>query len=114
MSNAAGSEDIETVLFVSPRITQQPVANILAENGTIQSLVCEGESFPYPEYEWTKIDDDEVVGNDSMLVFNPVVFGDEGTYVLLLAMNYLCNHLKPLCMVSRSAIYTRITWVLSR
>jgi len=47
-------------------------------------LACEAEAFPEPQYQWMRVGgmfSENVAGVDSsLLVFNPVIFGDEGDY----------------------------------
>ena len=84
VSNAAGNDSASTSLFVYPEITLNPVDVLNATNGTVRVLVCEAVAFPEPEYEWVRVGGDfggNVNGiNSNMLVFAPVLFGDEGEY----------------------------------
>ena len=78
VSNAAGDDSATATLYVQPYIETQP-EDVLTTNGSEVNFTCEAESFPDPEYQW--IDAERtVVGNDSLLVFSPAVFGDEGSY----------------------------------
>ena len=83
VSNAAGSGSASTWLNVSPEMVSSPT-NVSARNGTVHMLVCEAEAFPEPRYEWLHIGgtfSENVAGNNSStLVFDPVIFGDEGDY----------------------------------
>jgi len=83
VSNAAGNDSASTLLNVFPEIVLDPV-NVNATNGTVHTLVCEAEAFPEPQYQWMReggMFSENVVGVDtSMLVFDMVVFGDEGGY----------------------------------
>ena len=83
VSNAAGSESISTFLFVSPEIMLNPT-DVNTTNDSIVIIMCDAEAFPLPEFQWVHIDSDigsNIEGADtSMLVFNPVLFGDEGDY----------------------------------
>ena len=84
VSNAAGNDSASTSLFVYPEITLNPVDVLNATNGTDRVLVCEAVAFPEPLYQWMRVSGtfrENVFGvNSSMLVFNPVIFGDEGGY----------------------------------
>lgn len=56
---------------------------LLTSNGTSEQLQCVADAFPTPEYQWEMIENGvviETVSNTSVLLFNPVMFGDEGTY----------------------------------
>jgi len=83
VSNAAGSGSATTLLIVSPEVVLDPT-DVSARNGTVHTLVCEAEAFPESQYQWMRVGgmfSDNVVGvNSSLLVFNPVIFGDEGDY----------------------------------
>jgi len=82
-SNAAGSGNASTWLNVTPEMVSSPT-NVSARNGTVHMLICEAEAFPEPQYEWLHIGgtfSENVDGNNSStLVFDPVIFGDEGEY----------------------------------
>ena len=83
VSNAAGNDSASTVLNVFPEIVLNP-KDANATNGTVRMLVCEAEAFPEPQYQWMRVGgmfSENVVGVDtSMLVFDTVMFGDEGGY----------------------------------
>ena len=82
VSNAAGNDSDDGTLNVRPVITVQPAGTILTVNGSSEQLQCLAVAFPAPEYRWEKIENGviETVSNTSILMFNPVMFGDEGTY----------------------------------
>ena len=80
-SNAAGFDETSTMLFISPRIIGNPVPLTLRENGTSAALMCEGEAFPYPEYSWIELTQNQVVGDASLLNFEPIIYEDANTYV---------------------------------
>ena len=84
VSNAAGNDSASTSLFVYPEITMSPVDIMDAINGTVRMLACDAAAFPEPQYRWMRVSGDfgdNVNGIDSdMLVFAPVLFGDEGEY----------------------------------
>ena len=84
VSNAAGNDSASTSLFVYPEITLNPVDVLNATNGTMRMLACDADAFPEPEYQWVRVGgnfSDNVNGiNSDMLVFAPVLFGDEGEY----------------------------------
>ena len=83
VSNAAGSGSASTLLNVFLEIVLDPT-DVNATNGTVHMLMCEAEAFPEPQYQWIReggMFGENVVGvNSSLLVFNPVIFGDEGDY----------------------------------
>ena len=84
VSNAAGNESVSTFLFVTPEILLQPVG-VNTSNGSTAVLRCGAEAFPEPEYQWERVNGtigDSVMGtNTDTLVFDPVLFGDEGDYL---------------------------------
>ena len=84
VSNVAGNDTASTSLFVYPEITLDPVSVLNATNGTVHILTCEAVGFPEPLYRWVRVSGTfrgNVVGvNSSILVFSPVIFGDEGEY----------------------------------
>ena len=83
VSNAAGNDSDNGTLNVRPVITVQPAETLLTSNGSIEQLQCVIDAFPAPEYQWVMIEDDiiiETISNTSILMLNPVMFGDEGTY----------------------------------
>ena len=83
VSNAAGNDSARTLLNVFPEIVLDPT-DVSASNGTMRMLMCAAEAFPEPQYQWMRVSGtfgDNIAGVDSsMLVFNPVMFGDEGDY----------------------------------
>ena len=83
VSNGAGIDNDNGTLNVRPVITVQPAETLLTSNGSIEQLQCVADAFPAPEYRWVMIEDNiviETVSNTSVLMLNPVMFGDEGTY----------------------------------
>ena len=101
VSNNAGSENATAVLYIIPRIVQNP-SDVLTLNGSTVNLTCIADGFPAPAYRW------EILGGstsgsgsgthddflqpsletvpidmvaDPILEFTPVVFGDEGIYL---------------------------------
>ena len=86
-SNAAGSANVSTNLFVSPRFLIRP-QDVRTQIGFNQSLTCEAESYPVPSYSWTK--EGSLVGpSDYRFPFYPVEFGDEGEYTCTATSNSL-------------------------
>ena len=84
VSNRAGNDSDIVSVFISPYFVTQP-QDTSGLNGSSLSLTCEAESFPAPAYEWTRQDGqiirDQVMEVDStILSFNPLLFGDEGSY----------------------------------
>ena len=82
VSNGAGNDSDNGTLNVRPAITVQPAATLLTSNGSMEQLQCVADAFPAPEYRWEKIENGipRIVSNTSVILFNPVMFGDEGTY----------------------------------
>lgn len=87
VSNAAGFETDSTVLYVHPLITANPEPFVDVTNGTVASFSCDAEGFPEPMYQWIRSDGSAVrsdvtdTNRTNVLGFEPVVFGDEGTYI---------------------------------
>ena len=83
VSNAAGNESVSTFLFVRPEIILSPM-DVNTTSDSFIVIMCDAEAFPLPEFEWAHIGGDigsNIMGADTnMLVFNPVLFGDEGDY----------------------------------
>ena len=80
-SNEAGSDAIETMLYVSPRFLEEPVEVTKSRNGSIETLVCRAEAFPVPQYQWFDLLEDNIVGlPEPLLEFNPVIFDSESQY----------------------------------
>ena len=84
VTNRAGNDTASTFVFVSPYFVTQPV-NTEGSNGSAINLTCQAEAFPEPDYQWRRVDGkeirDELMGVNSMsLLFNPLLFGDEGEY----------------------------------
>ena len=81
--NAAGNESVSTFLLVSPEITLNPM-DVNTTNGSFIMIMCDAEAFPSPEFQWIHSNGDirtDIMGIDTnMLVFSPVLFGDEGDY----------------------------------
>lgn len=91
VENPAGSDETETMLFVSPRFLQQPDPQTLTQNGSNAILVCRAEAFPVPQYQWTdNLNNMQVVGDpEPLLQFLPANFGDESTYQCHVSSNNL-------------------------
>ena len=83
VTNAAGADRSSVTVNISPVITQQPV-DVSAEVNDILSLECRATGFPIPTYQWFRVDGNigrNVTGDmTSLLLFDPVVYGDEGDY----------------------------------
>ena len=90
VSNAAGSESVSTFLFVSPEIVLNPT-DVNTTNDSFIVIMCDVEAFPRPEFQWVHIGGgigSNIMGADTnMLVFNPVLFGDEGDYFCIATSN---------------------------
>ena len=84
VSNSAGDYYASTFVFISPYFTTQ-LADRVGSNGSTLILMCEAEAFPAPQYQWARVDGaairTTVLGvNSTMLFFNPLIFGDKGSY----------------------------------
>ena len=84
--NEAGVGRQETILYVHPMITVQPM-DTNAENGDRVELTCIADSFPAPEYQWELLNETNMFNfsaidfaTQSTLVFDPVEYNDAGTY----------------------------------
>ena len=92
ITNAAGSSNTTTFVFVNPTITEHPV-DTTATSGANATLECLAEAFPDPSYEWTysngsNIELSSVVGTSTRtLQFLPAEFGSEGSYVCVASAN---------------------------
>ena len=84
VSNAAGNGSAMASLFVIPEIVQQPQA-INTNNGSAITFTCLATGYPSPEYIWSRENPEGtvvamMVGEESELNIDPVMFGDEGYY----------------------------------
>ena len=83
VTNAAGSDSDSTFLFIAPYFITEPVDEETT-NGSSVTFQCVAEAFPSPSYQWARTDGqpvrEELIMNASSLMFNPVLFGDEGDY----------------------------------
>ena len=82
VSNAAGSDNVSTLLYVSPYFITQPV-DMLTTNGSSITLLCTAGAFPSPEIHWARADGeirDEIDTDMPTLLIDSVMFGDEGDY----------------------------------
>ena len=83
VSNAAGSDNTSTSLYVFPYFVTQPT-DIEVTNGTSITLLCDAMAFPNPDYQWERAGGETFRGNietsTQTLVISPVMFGDEGNY----------------------------------
>ena len=82
--NEAGVGRNDTILYVRPVITVQPM-DVNAENGSRVFLFCIAKSFPEPEYQWERLISSghfEPIyqETETTLVFDLVTFSDVGTY----------------------------------
>ena len=83
VTNEAGSSETSTFLFISLVFITQPMS-VTLDNGTLHTFVCEADGFPSPTYEWIRVDGepirDDIRRVVNMLMFEPVLYGDEGDY----------------------------------
>ena len=81
--NAAGNDSDSTFIFIAPYFVSQPI-NITTTNGSSVNLLCIAEAFPSPSYQWAhgglEPIREELLSSVSNLIFDPVLFGDEGDY----------------------------------
>jgi len=71
-------------VFISPYFLVEP-ENIAGSNGSSAKLLCAAEAFPSPSYQWVKQDESIreslAISSSGDLLFNPLLFGDEGRYI---------------------------------
>ena len=84
VTNAAGNDSSDITLNISPYFILQP-NDTLTNNGDSLTLSCGAEGFPDPVYQWFRNDNEMIRSNltgvnSNMLLFEPVLFGDEGGY----------------------------------
>ena len=83
VSNTAGNDSASSTVYIFPYFTIAP-EDVESSNGDNVTLSCEAEAFPDPSYAWTKIDEiireSATVIDSTSLSFEPVLFGDEGSY----------------------------------
>ena len=79
VSNAAGNDSDSITLYVQPYIITPLEEQTLTSSDTELNISCDAAGFPAPMVNWIDMTD-VVVSNDSQLLFNPVMFGDEGLY----------------------------------
>ena len=98
MTNAAGNESFDSILYIAPYIVLHPVLDILTTNSSNVTFECDAESFPPSEYVWELVDSESnylytVQSDGRFLTFEPVEFGDEGYYHCLAYINInMTNH----------------------
>lgn len=84
VSNVAGNDTASTFLYISPYFTRQPTDRNAQNNEAGVTLQCIGQAFPSPQYQWRRVDGkpirEVIVSSNSTLLFDPVLFGDEGGY----------------------------------
>ena len=87
VSNAAGSHNVSTHLYISPYFVTQPEEVVHTSAGSSLSITCVAEAFPEPEYQWGHENGKDIrmdiLANMSILTIPSVQFGDGG--------NYYCN-----------------------
>ena len=84
VSNTAGNDSASTYVFIAPYFTTHPM-HFSRQNGSSGNLSCVAEAFPYPEYQWERVDGEpiraDIVTNERTLLISSIMFGDEGSYV---------------------------------
>ncbi len=81
--NSAGNSSATTSVFILPYFTVQP-NDAGSSKGSSISLTCQAEAFPSPSYEWKLVGRSvrsDLSVSSEVLVFDPLLFGDEGDYV---------------------------------
>ncbi len=79
----SGSNVSESVsVFISPYFLVEP-QDIIGSTGSSMELLCAAEAFPSPS-QWVKQDESIreslTMSSSGNLLFNPLLFGDEGRY----------------------------------
>lgn len=103
--NKAGYGVDTVVLYVSPIVLTQPVDHY-TQNGTSVELVCVGDSYPPPAYQWQKMNSvsmefEDLAGkNSSYLTFASTQYNDHGIYRCIILSNGLPS------VISESSIIT--------
>ena len=82
-SNTAGNSSASTSVFISPYFVTIP-QYVFGVAFSSQTLTCVAEAFPSPSYEWSRVQNtirSTLIGlNNETLTFDPLMFGDEGSY----------------------------------
>lgn len=81
VTNAAGTSNATTSIFVFPYFTSQP-EDVGGVNGTTVTLTCLAQAFPEPVYTWL-MGNTTVSMDSEMLEISPLMFGDQGVYSCL-------------------------------
>ena len=83
VNSTEGVANNTVTVHILPEFTVQP-ASTEVDSGSMTMLTCEAASFPAPTYTWGRVDGGairrNVTTNSSSLLFNQVMFGDEGGY----------------------------------
>ena len=88
--NEQGSVNASVVVYVTPYFTTEP-SDIFTTNGSVENVTCMAEAFPPPDIWWvasnnscTQIfasgsgsDETIMYEHQNVMVFDPVLFGDE-------------------------------------
>ena len=80
VSNAAGSDSGNVMLYVEPYIVTPLPRQILTSSASVVNINCEADGFPTPTVIWNRMDMIMPQSNTSLLEVDPVMFGDEGIY----------------------------------
>lgn len=84
VSNKAGNHSASTFVFVYPHIIMHPPEIVMTSANSSILLICDAESFPYPEYLWLRVGNgsfrEEIETSSRNLNISSVQFGDEGGY----------------------------------
>ena len=83
VSNIAGSDSINTSVFVAPYFVNQPLDQQVSV-GSPLLIICDVEAFPNPDYLWERVDGRSIrngIATDGRILnISTVNFGDEGEY----------------------------------
>ena len=83
VSNTAGNDTDSTYVFIAPYFTTQPM-DIAVHIESSGNLSCVAEAFPYPEYQWERVDGEpirpDIVTSESTFVISSIMLGDEGDF----------------------------------
>ena len=84
--NRAGCASAVTLVLVAPKITLNPVEVLVTNASDFETLMCEADAYPPPDYQWEHLSGgsdslgESVMEVDGLLVFSSVSYEDYGNY----------------------------------
>ena len=79
VNNAAGSDSVDTTLFIEPYVVTPLDEIIITVSGSNKNISCDTAGFPSPDMKWVDSTNKEI-SDSPLLEFSPATFGDEGLY----------------------------------